>query len=140
MMMNYLTSIMTLFQLQCMVNIFLPAARNVPEQILAAVLRCMGDKWKTLDPNRIAPLLYSEKVITHDDYYQLCNRHIPPGERINNLVFTILPHSGDQRNVLVVFYHCLLKTGYPGLAREVQQRGIQIIASFITFCQLYINA
>ena len=113
---------------------FILAARNVPETILTTVLRHMGDKWKNLDPKKIAPPLINEQVLTHDDYYQLCNDHIPPGERINNLVITVLPHRrGDQRSLLVTFYHCLLKAGYPDLAREVQQRGIHTIASFITF-------
>ena len=92
----------------------------------------MGDKWKTLDPKRIALPLINEQVLTHDDYYQLCNIHIPPGERINNLVITVLPHrSGDQRNLLVIFYHCLLKAGYPDLAREVQQRGRHIFHTLL---------
>ena len=116
---------------------YLSAAWNVTENILtlSTVLRQMGDKWKTLDPNRIASLLFNEQVLTHDDYYQLSNIHIPPGERINNLVITVLPHRrGDQRNLLVTFYHCLLKARYPDLAREVQQRGIHIIITFSQLC------
>jgi len=103
------------------------AATNVPETIFETVLRLMGNKWKDIEPKKIASPLFNDQMITQDEHYQLCNDYISPGDRMNNLVITVLPRKGgDQRNLLVTFYHCLLKAGYSDLAREVQQRGMHI--------------
>ena len=103
------------------------AATNVPETIFGTVLRLMSNKWKDIEPKKIASPLFNDQMITHNEHYQLCNGYIPPGERMNTLVITVLPRKdGDQRNLLVIFYRCLLKAGYSDLAREVQQRGMHI--------------
>lgn len=99
-----------------------PVAASIPEDILSTVLRNMGDKWKHLDPIKMSTPLFHAKVISHDEHYQLNNRSIPPGERINNLVVG-LTRAGDQRKSMVTFHQCLLQTGYNNLAREAQQRG-----------------
>lgn len=85
----------------------------------------MGDKWKHLDPMKVATPLYNAGIINYDEHYQLCNRGISPGERINNLVVGVLSRkAGDQRNLMVTYHDCLLKAGHYNLARETQQRGM----------------
>jgi len=112
----------------CLHVLILPVATSIPEDILATVLWRMGNKWRHLDPIKVATPLYHAGIITYDEHYHLNNKSIPPGERINTLVIgVLLRKAGDQRNLMVTFHRCLLEAEYLDLAREAQQRGIYTI-------------
>ena len=80
-----------------------------------------------LDLATLVPVLNRHHLLTQDENYDLLNRLIPPAERANALVYTMLPSKGKK--AFMLFIKCLQE--------ETEHRGHQVLAKKLS-CKLCI--
>ena len=69
--------------------------------------------WEYIETNSLAAPLYSKGLLTHSQYLILTNDCVPLDQRMNDLMYRILPSKGDQRTTLARFHSCLLQSQIP---------------------------
>ena len=75
-----------------------------------------------LDLKTLVPILHNHSLLTSTDYYYLTNNLIPPLERANQLVHSILPSKGP--GAFTLFVKCLQE--------EKEHMGHQELVKIIT--------
>ena len=88
-------------------------ATRIPEDILTRVIKHIFPNFDHIDPQVLAGPLYNEDLVTFNEFCTITNDRISLVERINTLLYKVLPSKGDQRNTIVRFYRSLLKSGVP---------------------------
>ena len=69
----------------------------------------MTGRWEFVDTKDIAHVLYNNGLLTYAEFCRLTNVQLDQVDRMNDLLYKMLPSKGREQNTLISFYQCLLK-------------------------------
>jgi len=69
----------------------------------------MTERWEFVDTKDIAHVLYNNGLLTYAEFCRLTNVQLDQFDRMNDLLYKMLPSKGREQYTLISFYQCLLK-------------------------------